>query len=71
MGVPCDLEVVIYTLNSILPYSKGLPIWGSPKIRDTILGVLITRIIVFWGPYWGPLIFWETTICTPHKIPSR
>ena len=31
-------------------------IWGFPKIRGTILGVPIIRIIVFWGLYWGPLI---------------
>ena len=30
---------------------------GVPKIRGTILGVLIIRIIVFWGLYWGPLIW--------------
>ena len=28
-------------------------IWGFPKIRGTILGVPIIRIIVFWGLYWG------------------
>ena len=30
--------------------------WGFPKIRGTILGVPIIRIIVFWGLYWGLLI---------------
>ena len=30
---------------------------GLPKIRVTILGVPITRIIVFGGLYWGPTIF--------------
>ena len=30
--------------------------WGFPKIRGTILGVPILRIIVFGGLYWGPLI---------------
>ena len=28
--------------------------WGFPKIRGTILGVPIIRIIIFWGLYWGP-----------------
>ena len=28
---------------------------GFPKIRGTLLGVLILRIIVFWALYWGPL----------------
>ena len=27
--------------------------WGVPKIRGTILGVLIIRIVVYWGLYWG------------------
>ena len=31
-------------------------IWGFPKIRGTILGVPIIRIIVFWGLYWVTLI---------------
>ena len=31
-------------------------IWGVPKIRGTILGVPIIRIIIFWGLYWGPLL---------------
>ena len=29
---------------------------GFPKIRGTVLGVLIIRTIVFWGLHWGPLI---------------
>ena len=29
---------------------------GFPKIRGTLLGVPIVRIIVHWGLYWGPLI---------------
>ena len=31
-------------------------IWGFPKIRGTILGVPIIRIIIYWGLYWGPPI---------------
>ena len=31
-------------------------IWGFPRIRGTLLRVPIIRIIVFWGPNWGPLI---------------
>ena len=30
--------------------------WGFPKIRGTRLGVLIMRIIIFGGLYWGPII---------------
>ena len=37
-------------------FCRGLYGLGFPKIRGTILGVLIIRIIVFWGLYWGPLI---------------
>ena len=35
---------------------RPVPIWGFPKIRGTILGVPIIRIIVYWGLYRGPLI---------------
>ena len=37
---------------------RGIPtcIWEFPKIRGTFLGFLIIRTIVFWGPFWGPLI---------------
>ena len=31
-------------------------IWGFPKVRGTILGVLTIGMVVFWGLYWGPLI---------------
>ena len=39
--------------------NQGPPIWGFPRIRGTILmlGVPIIRIIVFWGPYWGPPVY--------------
>ena len=40
---------------------QGLGIWGFPKIRGTILGVPIIRIIVYWGLYWGHL-FWQIAI---------
>ena len=33
-----------------------MTIWGFPKIRGTILGVPILRIIVYWGLYWSTLI---------------
>ena len=40
---------------------KGLEfrVWGFPKIRGTLLGIPIIRIIVYWGLYEGT---WETTI---------
>ena len=31
--------------------------WWFPKIRDAFLGVPIKRIIIFWGLYWGLLIW--------------
>ena len=30
--------------------------WGVPKIRGTILKVLVIRIMVFGGLHWGTLI---------------
>ena len=42
------------------PSKRGL--YGFPKIRGTILGVSRIRTIVYWGLYWGPPLFWETTI---------
>ena len=32
-------------------------ILGFPKSRGTLLGLPIIRITIFWGLYWGPLIF--------------
>ena len=29
--------------------------WGFPKIRGPYLGVLMIRILVFWGLFWVPL----------------
>ena len=43
-------------------------IWVFPKIRGTILGVPIIRIIVFWGLYWGPS-FREITISFQTRWP--
>ena len=37
------------------PLNIWMPLytWGFPKIRGTLLGVPIIRIIVHWGRYWG------------------
>ena len=35
---------------------EGVGLWGFPKIRGTILGVPVMRIIIYWGIYRGPLI---------------
>ena len=40
-------------------------IWEFPKIRGTLLGVPIIRIIVYWGLYWGPLILGNYHILEP------
>ena len=37
--------------------------WGFPKIRGTFLGVLILRIIVYWGLYWGSPYFGKLPNC--------
>ena len=42
-------------------------IWEFPKIRGTLLGVPITRTIVFWGLYWGPLILGNYHFKDPAK----
>ena len=42
-------------------------IWGFPKIRGTILGVPMTRTIVFLGLYWGPLILGNYNILGPQS----
>ena len=44
--------------------------WGFPKIRCTILGAQVERIIVFWGLDWSPL-FRETTTSDMFHGPSR
>ena len=40
----------------VLRASPAEMVWGFSKIRVTILGVPIIRIIVLWGLYWGPPI---------------
>ena len=49
---------------------KRLTIWGVPKIRGTILGVLTTRIIIYWGQYWGPPILGNYHIPLPKESKS-
>ena len=44
-------------------------IWYFPKIRDTLLGVPIIRLIVFWGLYWGPPIQGNYHIGTTRIYP--
>ena len=46
-------SMYVYTHVRIYTY---IYIWGFPKIMGTFLGVPITRIIVYLGPSWGPLI---------------
>ena len=41
-------------------------IWRFPKIRGTILGVPIIRIIIFWDLNWGTLIWGNYHILGPY-----
>ena len=54
-------------------YYLRFRVWGLgfPKIRGTILGVPIIRIIVFWGVYWGPLILGNYQISWVLQPPPR
>ena len=55
------LEFDVTSVSSSMPADSS--VWVFSKIRGVpFLGVPIIRAIVFWGLYWGPLIFWETTI---------
>ena len=47
-----SLQAVVHRSLQVLK----TPIWGFPKIRGTLLGVPIIRIVVYWGLYWGPPI---------------
>ena len=39
------------------PYiGLGFRVWGFAKLRGTVFGIPIIRIIVDWGLYWGPPI---------------
>ena len=49
-----------------------------PKIRGTVLGVPIIRIIVYWGLHWGPLILGNYQMhpgyclgCRPYGLGCR
>ena len=46
------------------------PKWGFAKIRGTFLGVLIIRIIVFWGLYWGHPILGNRQMLNCHHESS-
>ena len=53
----CDSPTDLHDFNRSRNCSSGVVlIWGFPKIRGTIFGVPIIRIIVYWGLYWSPLI---------------
>ena len=59
------MEGLGFTVESQVPSTRpytgrytyrATHVWEFPKIRGTLLGVLIIRIIIFWGLHWGPLI---------------
>ena len=43
--------------SASMPGPKQSSSRGFPKIRGTLMGVPIIRIIVFWGLYWGGLLY--------------
>ena len=47
---------VIHDLLEVQASLRQKQIWRFPKIRGTLLGVLIIRVTVYWGLYWGPII---------------
>ena len=51
-GRQCPLQAAVQGIRLGSHAAK----WGFPKIRGTILGVPITRTIVFWDQNWGPQI---------------
>ena len=44
-------------------YTGMYRVWGFPKLGVPFMGRPIIRIVVFGGPYWGPL-FWKL----PHSL---
>ena len=44
---------------------------GFLRIRGTILGVPIIRILEYWGPYWGLLILGNYHICIMWGPPKK
>ena len=42
--------------NFSTEFCEPWPKCQFPKIRGTILGVPMSRLIIFWGLYWGPPI---------------
>ena len=55
MKTPSGNEFISLAVH-LLALKPSIRIWGSPKIRGTLLGVPRIRTIVFWGLYWGPTI---------------
>ena len=45
--------------------------WGFPKIRGTILGVPIIRILVYYGLYWGPFILGNYQVEGTTRLPGK
>ena len=38
-------------------------------MRGAIVGVPIVKIVVFWGLYWGPLIYGNYHVSNPNGYP--
>ena len=52
-----------------MDYNFGC-MWEFPKIRGTLFGVLIIRILLFGVLYWGPLLS-ETAMQALGDLGSR
>ena len=53
---PLELALGEGTADKQPQVYSTVALWGCPKIRGTLLGVPMIRIIVLWDLYWGPLI---------------
>ena len=57
LAIPTHLVVgLLRGIGLLAAKAEGAHIWEFPKIRCTILGVLIIGILIYWGLYWGPPI---------------
>ena len=55
--VDADVVHVFLALRGEWSLNMKAIMWEFPKIRGTILGAPIIRARIFWGLYWGPLIW--------------
>ena len=65
------LDVPMVYTHAVASFLKNTThtTWGFPKVRGTLLGVPIIRIIVFCSLYQGPFILGNNHVCYPHDGP--